>query len=402
LKKLSRFYMVRQNVKRKLFRSLALMFSVAIAAATLFSGTVFVGSVLKSVELGAQRLGADIIVVPEGYEGKPETALLSGKPSPVYMDLSVVDKILKVDGVDKASPQIFVKSAEASCCAQWDLLLVGFDPKTDFTLKPWVSNILKKPIGRDDIIIGGAYYWGPGVQLYFYGHRFTIAGKIQTLNIDYFDHSAFIPIETVYDMAEESRVREDVADLDIERGQISVVLVKVREDIDPNRVAVRINYALDGAKAFPAQKVVSTVKTQLFSLLKGLFALSAVIWIICVVMIAAVFSMIVNERKRELGLLRAMGATKSFVFRAIILEAIFITFLGGVLGIVIGWLTHTSFKNMVVKVLEVPYLLPTTGDIISLGIITLVLSVFIGVISALYPALISSRMEPYEAIRAGE
>ncbi len=400
--KVGLLYIVIQNVRRKFFRSVALILSVAIAAATLFSGTIFVSSVLKSVELGAQRLGADVIVVPADYKGEPETTLLSAKPSASYMSMDVLDKILQVDGVEKASPQVFIKSAEASCCAQWDLLLVGFDPKTDFTLRPWVSNLLKKPLGKHDIIIGGAYYWGPGVQLYFYGQRFTIVGKLPTLNIDYFDHSAFLPIETVYEMAEESRVREDVVDLNLQRGQISAVLVKVREGMDPKRVAVRINYAVDGVKAIPASKAVSTVKTQLFSLLKGLFALSAVIWIIAVVMISAVFSMIVNERKRELGLLRAMGATKGFVFKEIIAEALFITTLGGILGVVIGFAAFHAFKNNVAKALAIPAILPQTQDILLLALGTLVLSMGVGAISAFYPAFYSSRIEPYEAIRAGE
>jgi len=396
------YNIVIQNIKRKPFRSLALVLSVAIAAATLFAGTIFVSSVLESVELGAKRLGADVIVLPEEYEGKPESTLISGKPSMVYMDRSVLDKVREVDGVARASPQVFVESAQASCCSQWKLLLVGFDRHSDFTLKPWASNALDRPLKKHEIILGGAYYWEPGVQLYFYGVRYTIAAKIQSMGVDYFDHSAFLPMETVYQMAEESRLRGDVVDLNLSRGQISTVLVKTKEGISNERVAVRTEYAVEGIKAIPAQKAVSSVKTQLFSLLKGLFALSAVIWIVAIVMIGAVFSMIVNERKRELGLLRAMGATKNFVFKEILGEAIFITSMGGVLGVIVGGATYTIFKNKVVESLGVPYLLPSTTEIAALVLATLGLSIVIGAISALYPAYSSSRTEPYEAIRAGE
>jgi putative ABC transport system permease protein len=121
-----------------------------------------------------------------------------------------------------------------------------------------------------------------------------------------------------------------------------------------------------------------------------------------VVMIGAVFSMIVNERKREIGLTRAMGATKGFVFRLIMLESVTLTTLGGILGVVASGLVIKAFEKDILTVLKVPYVWPDTGYILEMVLISLGLSILTGIVSALYPAIISSRMEPYEAIRRGE
>lgn len=414
--RLNLFYLIRQNIQRKLFRSITLVLSVAIASATLFSGTLLMKSVENSIELGASRLGADIIVVPEGAETSAQATLLGGEPSTFYMDARVLDIVRGVDGVKEATPQVFLKTASKACCVGWNVLLIGFDPETDLTVRPWVKSTLKGEIGPDDLIIGGGFYWDEGAKLKFFGHQFNVVAKLEETGIGFFDNAAFIPIQTAYQMAADSRGDADpedkVEDLLLRDDQISVVLVKSDEVIGAKRASFRIENALARAnlqdptiprvKAIVSQEAISSVKEQLSSLLKGLFALSAVIWLMAVVMIGAVFSMIVNERKREIGLTRAMGATKGFVFRLIMLESVTLTTLGGILGVVASGLVIKAFEKDILTVLKVPYVWPDTGYILEMVLISLGLSILTGIVSALYPAIISSRMEPYEAIRRGE
>ncbi|NOZ77274.1 MAG: ABC transporter permease, partial [Euryarchaeota archaeon] len=172
---LNLFYIIRQNIHRKPFRSLALTISVAMAAATLFSGTLLMKSVENSIELGASRLGADIIVVPEGAETSAQATLLGGQPSTFYMDKKVLELVREVDGVKQATPQLFIETASKACCVGWKVLLIGFDPETDMTVIPWVKASLdKEEIGPDDLIIGGGFYWDKGQKLRFFGHMFNV------------------------------------------------------------------------------------------------------------------------------------------------------------------------------------------------------------------------------------
>ena len=115
-----------------------------------------------------------------------------------------------------------------------------------------------------------------------------------------------------------------------------------------------------------------------------------------------IFSLIVNERKRELGLLRAMGATEKFVFRLVLSEASLLTGLGGLIGILTSGIVLISFSRLIIKRLGIPFLSPNPMEIILLTVGIMILSLITGILASLQPAISSSRMEPYEAVRQGE
>jgi len=127
-----------------------------------------------------------------------------------------------------------------------------------------------------------------------------------------------------------------------------------------------------------------------------------VLWVLALLMIGFAFSMIVNERQRELGLLRSMGAKKRHVFRLIITEAVIISTAGGFMGLVAGSAILVTFKDLILHSLKLPYLLPSVTVLIELVAGALIFSSLTGLLSSLLPAVSASRMEPYEAIRKGE
>ena len=80
----------------------------------------------------------------------------------------------------------------------------------------------------------------------------------------------------------------------------------------------------------------SSVASELDTLMPWLRLIGIVFWVIVVLMIGALFSTIVNERRREIGLLQAVGATRRFIFRLIMVEAMQLTVIGGIIGLVVG------------------------------------------------------------------
>jgi putative ABC transport system permease protein len=112
--------------------------------------------------------------------------------------------------------------------------------------------------------------------------------------------------------------------------------------------------------------------------------------------------MIVNERQRELGLLRAMGANKGHVFGLIISEAVIISFVGGIVGIAIGSSLLLGFKNVILDSLKLPYLLPSASALAELVSGAVLFAMATGLMASILPAASASKLEPYEAIRKGE
>ncbi|MEK6698374.1 MAG: ABC transporter permease [Nitrospirota bacterium] len=390
-----------KNLRRNLTRSWLLLAIVAVVSCTLFTATLALKSVDNAITIGAQRLGADILVVPQHAESKAKTALLSGEPTHFLMDLAILNRVRQVEGVRNASPQLFIKPAAFTCCYNVDVFLIGFDPESDFTVKPWLEQRLNRRLSAREVIVGREVPAAPGDGIPFFGTDFTIAGAMEPTGMDFFDRAVFMSMDDAYRMAETSKTMA-VEPIDIGRNKISAVLVRVRDDTSPERVAIRLEHDIPGVKAIIADTVVSTVRKQLSGLRHAVFGISVVLWLIVLLIMAFAFSMIVNERRRELGLLRAMGANRTHVSVLILLEASVLSAAGGAGGTAFGFALLLAFKGLMLHYLKLPYLFPPLQDLMMLIAGALILSILTGLLAALLPVSTAFKRDPYEAIRGGE
>ena len=394
-------YVALKNLKRKLTRTWLLFAIVAVVSCTLFTATLFLKSINNALKIGTYRLGADILVVPESAEAKAKSALLSGEPTQFLMDRSVLDRVRKVEGVKAATPQLFIKPTSFTCCFNVDVFLVAFDPETDFTVKPWLEKNLNRKLGINEIITGRKVPVIIGDMIPFYGTNSKVAGTMEPTGMDFFDRAVFMSLDAAYKMAADSKTKA-LQPLEIGRDKISTVLVQVNDDITPDRVAVRIEYAISGVKALVSDTVISTVRNQLSGLIRAIIIISIVLWFIVLLIMAFAFYMIVNERRREIGLLRAMGANKIQISSILLTEASLLSAGGGASGVILGFGLLMSFKDLMLHYLKLPYLFPSAANLTILIAGAIVFSLATGLLSALLPSLVILKMEPYEAIRREE
>ncbi|MFN0107731.1 MAG: ABC transporter permease [Blastocatellia bacterium] len=111
----------------------------------------------------------------------------------------------------------------------------------------------------------------------------------------------------------------------------------------------------------------------------------------------------VTERTREIGVRKALGAKRRHILIQFILEALVITFLGGVLGIALSWLVVTvaGHRPFLADLLEDPtkqtdIFLLLSGDVVLTATSILMI---VGVFSGLWPALRASKTDPIESLR---
>ncbi len=102
------FRLLVRNIANRPHRNIATIISFAIIAATLFSAQILLSGAEQSLDNGMTKMGADIMVVPSAYNAKAETVILMGQPSTFFFSDSGFEKISKITGVAKASPQIFI------------------------------------------------------------------------------------------------------------------------------------------------------------------------------------------------------------------------------------------------------------------------------------------------------
>lgn len=390
-----------KNVRRSSARSIMLILSSALVSGSLYTGTLLLYGMHLAVSSGLQRLGADVLVVPRQNPGNMKSALLSGEPTTFYMKSDLLDRIRGVAGVLKASPQLFVKPTPFSCCYNVDAFIVAFDPDSDFTVTPWLKRRLLKPLGADEIIVGGSMPVSPGDTIPFFGTPLSVMGAMEPTGIKYFDQSVYMTFDTAWSMADNS-VKRAGEPLRIDRQSISAVLVRTKDSEKPELVAIRIEHESPDVSAIPSGEAFTAVKRQLRGLIKGIGISGGMLWMMAILMTASAFYSIVNERRREIGILRAMGAGKKDIARIIVLEAVTVSFSGGVTGVCIGHLSLSLFRQQMISMLQLQYLSPP-ADVIALSISgAIAITVTGGVIASLLPAIKAAALEPFSALRSSE
>ncbi|MEJ4113576.1 ABC transporter permease [Corynebacterium kroppenstedtii] len=129
---------------------------------------------------------------------------------------------------------------------------------------------------------------------------------------------------------------------------------------------------------------------QLLSILYGLLALSVVIAILGIINTLALS---VTERRREIGMLRAVGMVRAQVRRLITLESIHLSLYGALIGVgiglYIGWMFMNAMRTQGITNIVIPW-----GQIIAM----LGASAVVGIIAAAWPSIRASRISPLEAI----
>jgi putative ABC transport system permease protein len=161
-----------------------------------------------------------------------------------------------------------------------------------------------------------------------------------------------------------------------------------------------------GYQAFSPQSFIEGIN-NVFLILQAVFGgIGAISLLVAAIGIANTMTMAILERTREIGLLKAIGATNQDVLSIFLGEAAGIGFIGGVGGIAIGWL-----GSQIINVLALAFLVsaategggPPPSMAVStpvwLLVFTLVFATFIGLVSGLYPALRAATLVPVTALK---
>jgi putative ABC transport system permease protein len=137
----------------------------------------------------------------------------------------------------------------------------------------------------------------------------------------------------------------------------------------------------------------------MMGLLTGILVAMAVTLVLSVVLIGLIFSMAANERRRELGVLRAMGATRNFVFKSLLTEAGLLALVGGAAGIALTVLAIFLFHRLITVSLGIPFLLPSPVALLPQIAGGLVLALLAATAAAMLPAYRISHLDPAVAMR---
>jgi putative ABC transport system permease protein len=388
-----------KNTNGNPVRSWTIIICAALMAGFAISATIVIGGAQNSLEVAMDRLGADIIVVPAGTEQAMENAFLMGVPVAAWMPRLYLDRVLALPGVEAASPQLFLSTLRgATCCSVPEMFLVAYDPQTDFTLKPWLEENLEGGLHLGEAV-GGAFVYvpvDPGTIL-VYGYEIDLKRNLEPTGTG-LDQSMFFTFETANEIARLSTMQAE-RELTIPGDDISAVMVKVDRGAETHQVAQQIQGTLPQVTAVESTNLFHSQRVQINGLLQSILVLLAVAWLLSIALIGMVYSLAVNERRQEIGVLRALGFKRRFVAESLLTEGLILALVGGIAGIGLFFLSIYLFRNLIIQLVGVPFLIPSAASFTVLAAGALVLALVSVTLGALIPTMRISLMDPAEAMR---
>ena len=221
-----------RNLSRRPLRTAALLVLTFFLSFVIFAGSMTVVSLQNGLETLENRLGADIIVVPNTAKRKvdPKTMILDGTPGYFYMEREKMTLISHIEGVEKVSPQIFLASLSASCCSV-PVQIIGFEPETDFIIQPWIRESYGRELAHGDVVVGSAVNADVGDTIRFYNKDCRIVAKLAATGTG-LDTAVYTKAETIRTLIEASSKMglNPLFEGDVE-NVISSVYIKVKDGI---------------------------------------------------------------------------------------------------------------------------------------------------------------------------
>lgn len=384
-----------KNLRRKKLRSLILVAAIALLVTVLVFAFSFVQRVNSSIRLTYERLGADVLVVPTGSRGAAEDILLENKVKSFYMDKGIMGKLKEIKGIEKMSHQIYLVTLSGLCCDVPESMVVAFDQDTDFVVTPWLKERFQRKLNKGEAIVGHESAFNINIGLMeidsvLFGNVFKMVGVLDKTGTG-FDNAIFVSDDNIDDIIRNGKS-------DIKPNQISIVFLRVKKGYDPYRVARDIEDSVIEVDAV-ARKDIGKDLINTLKDISRIFTFTILISSILGVFLAwAVFSAIANERSREVGIMRALGAKEGHIVRLFLLEVLVIGCIGSIMGIVSGtaisFATAKNFSIMKKLVTDLSITERIYITILSFGIGTVVC-----MIGALSPIQRIKKLEPLVVIK---
>ncbi len=370
-----------KNIWRQKTRSALTIIGIMIGIAAI----VALGSISEGLKVLIEKnlqQASGMITVLQKSDGSLFAAIARSRITETQLEeISKVSGVKDVTGIIMKGVYLEGKGG----FSEPDMFFIGVDPsKIDMFVS---SNIryegeLLEPTDTFEVVLGESLADKLGVDLgdtvTYRGYEFQVKGIMEKVSDATTDKGFIVNIQTAKEI------------LNVEDYTMVIVLP---EDLDKvGDVARAIEDSIDGVSAITTEefaKQISNIIDQISFFTISIAAISAIVGGLGVM---NTMIMSVMERRKEIGILKAIGATNSFIMKQIIIESALLSLIGGLLGLLmgkIGSLCIGYFSQGLAIAQTTPKLMFNA----------LLFSLFLGIIGGLYPAMMAARLDPIEALR---
>jgi putative ABC transport system permease protein len=378
-----------KNLLRRRARTVLTVSGVAIAIAVLFSLLSFNAGYEKQLNGELGSMGIHILAVPKGCPYEAASLIIHGGVIPKYLQDSDLNLVKNIDGIEIASPMLlhqFYKDDKPH-------IVYGIVMQDQSELKPWwkVEGRYFKDDETDTMIVGRSLAEKENLkvgQVLDFGPDkvpTTIVGILERTGTQD-DEFHYLPLAQAQKLFGKT-------------GQITTIAIKVQDMSRISQISKKLEEIPD-IQVVTMTQVMGTIMNLVGSAQALLFSVIIVALIISAVGIINTLMMSVNERTREFGMMKAVGASGWDIGRLIFLETIMITLVGCLAGLIVSVAGSSLVEGFVRGI--IPY--APSGKLISVEAwivgVCLGFAIVLGVVCSIYPAIRSARMTPLEAMRS--
>ncbi|MCX7770390.1 MAG: FtsX-like permease family protein [Proteobacteria bacterium] len=378
-----------KNLFRHKVRNFLTLLGIITSVTVLYSILSFNKSFINNLNEELNKTGVHFMVVPAGCPHEVASLVLHGAVIPKFLQTDIEDKLKeKLDKqYDVLSPILVFQLPNQE--KQRIDLIYGLEMDNVKNLKPWWKVIGKTPQKENEILIG----------FEIADHDKIKIGDKYKLNNKEYEVSGIIEKTTSKDDAFIYIPLKEAQTILAQKDGITAIGVKLKNAEALNDTIDRLSREIPGIQIVTINQILTSISTLAAGARVLSLSVVAIAILISTIGILNVILMTVFERTQEIGMMRAIGASRAHIFRIIIEESVILSTLGGLIGILLALLLSKGIEKFVKSFM--PYV--PQGDLVvfdlKLGILCFFFTVFLGLIAGLYPAFRATKISPIEAIK---
>lgn len=378
-----------KNLLRHRTRSALTMLGIAASVGVLFSVLSFNRGFSEGLAVELERTGLHFMIVPSGCAHEVAALVLHGAVIPKFLDTAVMQYVNVLDGIDLATP-ILVAQLPDPQRGKIDLIY-GVDMAVLSAIKPGWQITGRIPEQDHEILLGYEVAQHEKLQP---GDKFAspvegvdlIVAGIVGLTSSQDDAFVYLPIATAQKLLDYP-------------AAATAIGVKVTDPTRMQEITDALTAAVPGIQIVTMGEVMNSISNLAASARALSLAIVLIAILISAVGVMNSILMAVFERSHEIGMMRAVGASRWNIFRIILEETTILSLGGGLIGIFISILGSRLIEAFVRAVM--PFV--PSGNLISfdagLAVGSVIFILVIGLCAGIYPAWKASKINPVEAIK---
>nr|WP_319565171.1 ABC transporter permease [uncultured Rhodoferax sp.] len=398
------FMLALRSVQRNMLRSFLTILGIVIGVSAVITMVTLGNGATQAIQTQISGLGTNLLLIMPGQRGPGGGGGGGGVPHFIEADATAIQS--QIGGVAAVSPQGRASVTVVANGRNWVTSVTG-STNAWFTTGNW--KLAAGRIFAPDEQLGGAAVCiiGETVRREIFGGTVALTGLGELLRVKQFscvvigilagkgqsgmgdqDDTVVVPLNTLQRRVTGSR-KVDILSVSMQDGADSVPLkASLRQLLRERRKLAAGDD--DNFNIFDTQQLAETLSSTMGVLTNLLGAVAAVSLLVGGIGIMNIMLVSVTERTREIGLRLAVGALEGEVLLQFLIEAVVLSAMGGVIGVVIA--TGASYGLSLY--MAVPYAFD-----VSINVLALVFSAGIGVLFGYFPARRAARMDPIEALR---